>query len=98
MRGEMEEMLRIDDLPLQAIENLVSTLEEMDSMSRIVNSLMTITRLDAGGERMDMRILDMSALVQTTMEHLRLLAEEKGLSADLRSAINNLCAMPTRCE
>ena len=52
MRGELEEMLRIDSLPTQAIENLVSTLEELDRMSRIVNSLMVITRLDAGGERM----------------------------------------------
>jgi len=40
---------------------------------------MTITRLDAGGERMDMQPLDLSALVRTTMEHMKLLAEEKGL-------------------
>jgi signal transduction histidine kinase len=80
MRGEMEEILQIDDLPLQAVENLISTLEEVDRMSRIVNSLMTITRLDAGGERMDMQVLDLSALVRSIVEHLRLLAEEKGLS------------------
>jgi signal transduction histidine kinase len=61
------------------MENVVSTLEEIDRMSRIVNSLMAITRLDAGGERMDMEVLDLSALVRGTMEHLRLLAEEKGL-------------------
>jgi signal transduction histidine kinase len=79
MRGELEEMLRIDDLPAQAVDNLVSTLDEIDRMSRIVNSLMTITRLDAGGERMDMQVLDLAALVRTTMEHMRLLAEEKGL-------------------
>jgi signal transduction histidine kinase len=79
MRGELEEMLRIDELPAQAVGNLVSTLDEIDRMSRIVNSLMTITRLDAGGERMDMQILDLAALVRTTMEHMRLLAEEKGL-------------------
>jgi heavy metal sensor kinase len=80
MRGEMEEILQTDDLPLQAVENLVSTLEEVDRMSRIVNSLMTITRLDAGGERMDMQVLDLSALARSTVEHLRLLAEEKELS------------------
>lgn len=79
MRGELEEMLRIEELPPQAIENLVSTLEEIDRMSRIVNSLMTITRLDAGGERMTMQVLDLSELVRTTMDHMRLLAEEKGL-------------------
>jgi signal transduction histidine kinase len=79
MRGEIEEMLRIENLPLLAVENLVSTLEEIDRMSRIVNSLMIITRLDAGGERMDMQVLDLSTLVGTTTEHMRLLAEEKGL-------------------
>jgi signal transduction histidine kinase len=79
MRGELEEMLRIEELPAQAVGNLVSTLDEIDRMSRIVNSLMTITRLDAGGERMDMQVLNLSTLVGTTMEHLRLLAEEKGL-------------------
>jgi signal transduction histidine kinase len=79
MRGELEEMLRIEELPPQAIENLVSTLDEIDRMSRLVNSLMTITRLDAGGERMDMAVLDLSALARTTLDHMRLLAEEKGL-------------------
>ena len=79
MRGEMEEMLAIEELPAPAIGNLVSTLEEIERMSRIVSSLMTITRLDAGGERMDMQVIDLSALVRTTMEHMRLLAEEKDL-------------------
>jgi signal transduction histidine kinase len=79
MRGEIEEMLRIEELPAQAVGNLVSTLEEIDRMSRIVNSLMAITRLDAGGERMDTQLLDLSDLVRTTAEHMRLLAEEKGL-------------------
>ena len=79
MRGELEEMLRLEDLPAQAEENLVSALEEIDRMSLIVHSLMVITRLDAGGERMDLQPLDLSALVRTTMEHMRLLAEEKGL-------------------
>jgi signal transduction histidine kinase len=80
MRGEIEEMMRNEDLPPQTVGNLVSTLEEIERMSRIVNSLMTITRLDAGGERMDLQVLDLSSLVETTMEHMRLLAEEKGLS------------------
>jgi signal transduction histidine kinase len=79
MRGEMEEILQLEGLPPQAIENLVSTLEEIERMSRIVNSLMAITRLDAGGERLDKTELDLSALVRTTVDHMRLLAEEKGL-------------------
>lgn len=79
LRGELEEMLRIEELPQQAIGNLVSALDEIDRMSRIVSSLMTITRLDSGGERMDPEVLDLCALARTTMDHMRLLAEEKGL-------------------
>lgn len=79
MRGELEEMLRIDDLPPEAVGNLLSTLDEIDRMSRIVNSLMAITRLDAGGERMNLEKIDLSAIVEATTEHLRLLADEKHL-------------------
>ena len=79
MRGELEEMLRSDDLPEPVLDNLVSTLEEIDRMSRIVNSLMAITRLDSGGERMDRQTIDLSALVQQTTDHMQLLADEKGL-------------------
>ena len=99
MRGEMEEMLQIENLPAQAVENLVSTLEEVERMSRIVNSLMTITRLDAGGERMDLQTLDLAALARSTTEHLRLLAEEKELSLSFASeGPVYICADPLRVK
>ena len=79
LRGELEEMLRTEDLPPSVLDNLVSTLEEIDRMSRIVNSLMAITRLDSGGERIDRQTIDLSALVQQTTDHMHLLADEKGL-------------------
>ena len=80
MRGELEEMLQIQELSPQVVENLVSILDEIERMSRIVHSLMTISRLDAGGERMAMQTIDLAPLVRTTMEHMRLLAEEKDLA------------------
>jgi signal transduction histidine kinase len=85
LRGEMEEMLLLEDLPSEAVENLVSSIEEVDRMSQIVNSLMAITRLDAGGERMDKRVLDLSELARTTVEHMRLLAEEKAVVLTISS-------------
>jgi signal transduction histidine kinase len=84
MRGELEEMLQIETLPPEAFENLVSVLDEIERMSRIVNSLMTITRLDAGGERMALQPVNLPALVKTTMDHMRLLAEEKGLALECK--------------
>jgi signal transduction histidine kinase len=82
MRGELEEMLQIEELPPEAVENLISVLDEIGRMSRIVNSLMTITRLDAGGERMALQPVDLPGLVKTTMDHMRLLAVEKGLTLE----------------
>jgi len=85
MRGELEEMVQLANLPPQAVENLVSTLDEIDRMSRIVNSLMTITRLDSGGERMDLVPVDIAALTRTTMDHMRLLAVERGIPLTLEA-------------
>jgi signal transduction histidine kinase len=79
MRGELEEMIQLPHLPHQAVENLVSSLDEIDRMSRIVHSLMAITRLDVGGERMDLEPVNITALVRSTIEHMRLLAVEKGV-------------------
>ena len=99
MRGEIEEMLSINELPTPAVENILSTLEEIDRMSRIVNSLMTITRLDAGGERMDIQVLDLSNLAQITVEHMRLLAEEKNLAMTcVAERAVNICGDPMRIK
>jgi signal transduction histidine kinase len=78
MRGEMEELLLLADMPPQAVDNLISTLDEVDRMSRIVSSLMTITRLDAGGELMAMEPVNLTALARSTCEQMRLMAVEKG--------------------
>ena len=83
MHGELEEMLRLPDLPEQALDNLVSSLEEIDRMSRIVHSLMAITRLDVGGERVDLQPVNLTALARATLDHMRLLAVEKNVPITL---------------
>jgi signal transduction histidine kinase len=83
MRGELEEMLQLADLPPQAFDNLVSSLDEIDRMSRIVHSLMAITRLDVGGERMDLQPVNLTALARSTIDHMRLLAVEKDVPLTL---------------
>ena len=85
LRCEVEEMLRCPDVPAQATGNAVSALDEIDRMSRIVESLMDITRLDAGGERMKMRPLDLTALARTTLDQMRLLADAKNIPLDLNA-------------
>jgi len=49
-------------------------------MARIVHSLMTISRLDGGGERGDMHPIELASVLRVTLEHMSLLAEEKEIS------------------
>ena len=77
IRGELESLLQIPNLPPQVVDGIGSALEEGDRMSRIVHSLMTIARLDGGGERMEMQPVELSSLLTATLDHMGLLAEEK---------------------
>ncbi len=79
IRGELEALLQIPGLPAQALEGISSALEEGERMSRIVHSLMTISRLDGGGEIMETEPVDLATVVRVTLEHMSLLAEEKSI-------------------
>jgi signal transduction histidine kinase len=79
IRGELESLLEIPELEPQAVEGISSALEESDRMSRIVNNLLTISRLDGGGERIEMQPIDLTSILKITIDHMSLLAEEKGI-------------------
>jgi two-component system OmpR family sensor kinase len=79
IRGELESLLEIPELESQAVEGISSALEESDRMSRIVNNLLTISRLDGGGERIEMLPVELTSILNTTLDHMGLLAEEKGI-------------------
>ena len=57
-----------------------SALEETHRMSRIVDSLLTISRLDAGEVKIDKMPLDLSQLATSTAEEMKLLAGEKSIA------------------
>lgn len=67
--------------PLNAVQTdqVGSALEETHRMSHIVESLLAISRLDAGEVKMDKTRLDLGQLAASTAEQMRLLAEEKGI-------------------
>jgi len=60
-------------------DQIGSALEETDRMSRIVESLLAISRLDAGEARMDKTRLDLGELAASTGNEMVLLAEEKSI-------------------
>ncbi|HET7890979.1 MAG TPA: ATP-binding protein [Candidatus Sulfotelmatobacter sp.] len=60
-------------------DQIGSALEETSRMSRIVESLLAISRLDAGEVKIDKTRLDLGELAATTADEMRLLAEEKSI-------------------
>jgi len=80
IRGELEVLIENRALPAIFAEGIGSAREESNRMSHIVESLMTISRLEGGGEQMKMKPVDLVALACETLEHISLLAEEKDIN------------------
>jgi heavy metal sensor kinase len=96
---ELRTPLTILQLELEAIaqhrrrdavfgDQIGSALEETHRMSRIVESLLTISRLDAGEVKMDKIHLDLGELAASTAEEMTVLAEEKSISLQNHVALS----------
>jgi heavy metal sensor kinase len=79
LRGELEEIAR-QKMPPDQMEMIGSALEETERVTRIVDQLLEISRLDAGEGRIERTPQELTALVTSTAEQMRLLAEEKSIS------------------
>jgi two-component system OmpR family sensor kinase len=66
-------------------DQIGSALEETHRMSRIVESLLTISRLDAGEVKMDNSRLDLGELAASTASEMKLLAEEKSIGLQIHA-------------
>jgi len=80
IRGELESLIQLPSLPMTVMEGIGSALEESNRMAKIVHSLMTISRLDCGGEQIELVPVNLVEIVSVTLEHMNLLAEEKHIS------------------
>jgi len=80
LRGELEALAQRQDIPTDARETIESTLEESERLSKIVESLLAISRLDAGEALMARERFDLAELVADTVEQMRLLAEDKRIT------------------
>jgi heavy metal sensor kinase len=80
IRGELESLIQMPSLPAVVMEGVGSALEESNRMAKIVHSLMTISRLDCGGEQIEDVPVDLVEVVAVTLDHMSLLAEEKHIS------------------
>jgi heavy metal sensor kinase len=76
---ELEGIAQSHRLNPALTDQIGSALEETHRMSHIVESLLAISRLDAGEAKMAMTSLDLGQLAASTTEQMRLLAEEKSI-------------------
>lgn len=86
IRGELENALQASGLTPDLRETVRSALEESERLSRIVEQLLEISRLEAGETLSDGARFDFSEMTRTTVEQMRLLAEEKQLGLVFESA------------
>jgi heavy metal sensor kinase len=80
LRGELEVMAAGERLDEVSRDTIGSALEETERLSRIVESLLAISKLDAGEAQMDRASFDLAELTTTTVEQMRLLAEDRDIS------------------
>jgi len=67
-------------------EVIGSMLEEVDRLTRLVESLLTLTRGESGRTQPVLETVDLSGLAVSVVEHLRVLAEEKEQSVTVNAA------------
>jgi heavy metal sensor kinase len=83
LQGELESMARSgSNVPAEIRDTIGSALEETQRLSKIVENLLAISRLEAGEARKQLERLDFSELARSTADQMRLLAEEKPVQLD----------------
>ena len=77
MRGELEALAQEARVPADLTDRLGSLLEEVERLSKIVEKLFALSRLDAGDAQAESVRFDLAALVAGTAEQMTLLAEDR---------------------
>jgi len=80
LKGELEQVVQAPQLPESMRDSVGSSLEEIDRMTKIVENLLTIARLDSGTDAMVRQTVDLSLLAQWTIDQMHLLADEKQIT------------------
>jgi heavy metal sensor kinase len=87
MRSVGEVALR-NPLDASAYRDVIgSMLEEVDRLTRLVESLLTLTRADSGRIQLAPETLDLVALVGNVIDQLRVLADEKRQDLTIRAPV-----------
>jgi len=77
IQGEMEVLMKEPALPPDFVERVGNILEEVMRLSRIVEGLLLVSRLEAGEAQMRWEYIDLGELVTSTAEQMELLSKDK---------------------
>jgi heavy metal sensor kinase len=79
--------------PGRSREVIGSMLEEVERLTRLVDSLLVLTRADSGATRPACEVVELAALAGNVADHLRVLAEEKqqSLSVQTTARVEAVC-------
>jgi heavy metal sensor kinase len=80
LRGELESLAEDTRLGSEWRDRAAILLEEAVRLSKIVEQLFALSRLDAGEAQTDWSRFDLAELARTTAEQMNLLAEDKNIS------------------
>ncbi len=80
LRGELESLRESRNITPAEQEIIASAIDETDRLTQIVTGLLAIARFDAGEAKLELAPVNLGELVSTTVEHIKLLAEDAGIS------------------
>lgn len=83
LRNEMETALRVESLTIPQRDRILSQLEEIQRLARIVDSLAFLTTADSGLQRSEHHRVSFDGLVLEVFEDVSVLARERGLEVSI---------------
>jgi heavy metal sensor kinase len=86
IRGELENAFQSRDVSTELKQTIGSALEETERLSRIVEQLLEMSRLEAGETLIERSRFDLVELTKMTVDQMRPLAEEKKLKLSVDAA------------
>jgi heavy metal sensor kinase len=82
LMGELEVALHSDKTPDEYQEIITSALEEVSRLSQVVKNLLELSRADSGQVPLDVKVLELSALLEDIIEDAMMLGEEKNIRVE----------------
>jgi heavy metal sensor kinase len=79
LQGENEVALRSDSMPEEIRAVLISNLEELGRLTRLVNDILTLSEAEAGGKVLDRKPLNLKPLIADLTDQVQLLAMERNI-------------------